>query len=85
MIVTLGRYSMARYFANESIGKIHGKAKKLDNVIYFPMYHPAAALHQGSLKKTIEADMLQIPYLLNEADTLTETKIEPEPQQLNLF
>ncbi|MEJ2738780.1 MAG: uracil-DNA glycosylase, partial [Dehalococcoidia bacterium] len=52
MIVTLGRYSMARYFANESIGKIHGRARKMDNVIYFPMYHPAAALHQGSLRKT---------------------------------
>ncbi|MEA3254006.1 MAG: uracil-DNA glycosylase, partial [Chloroflexota bacterium] len=49
MIVTLGRYSLARYFPQESIGKIHGKARRRDGVIYYPMYHPAAALHQGSL------------------------------------
>jgi uracil-DNA glycosylase family 4 len=85
MIVTLGRYSMARYFTNESIGKIHGKAKKMDGVIYFPMYHPAAALHQGSLRKTIEEDIKNIPSLLNEVETVAETKTEPEPQQLNLF
>jgi len=85
MIVTLGRYSMARYFPNESIGKIHGKARKHNNIIYFPMYHPAAALHQGSLKKTIEEDILNIPCLLSEVDTVTETNSEPESQQLNLF
>jgi uracil-DNA glycosylase len=85
MIVTLGRYSMARYFANESIGKIHGRAKKMDGVIYFPMYHPAAALHQGSLRKTITEDMKNIPRLLDEIETVAETTTEPEPQQLNLF
>jgi uracil-DNA glycosylase family 4 len=83
MIVTLGRYSMARYFPNESISKIHGKAKKHDNVIYFAMYHPAAALHQGNLRKVIEEDMLKIPQLL--AETERKTPVEPEDKQLNLF
>jgi uracil-DNA glycosylase family 4 len=83
MIVTLGRYSMARYFPNESISKIHGKAKKHDNVIYFAMYHPAAALHQGNLRKVIEEDMLKIPQLL--AQTERKTPVEPEDKQLNLF
>jgi uracil-DNA glycosylase family 4 len=83
IIVTLGRYSMARYFPNESIGKIHGKARKSDGILYYPMYHPAAALHQGSLRKVIETDMLKIPQLLLEIETVTES--EPEPQQLNLF
>jgi uracil-DNA glycosylase len=64
MIVTLGRYSLSRYFPNESIGKVHGKPRKLNGVIYYPMYHPAAALHQGSLRRTIEADMLKIPQIL---------------------
>jgi len=84
MIVTLGRYSMARYFPNESIGKIHGKAKKQDNTIYYAMYHPAAALHQGSLRKTIEADMLKIPQILKEADNVTPSD-DIEPRQLNLL
>jgi uracil-DNA glycosylase family 4 len=83
MIVTLGRYSMARYFPGKSISKIHGMAQKRDNVIYFAMYHPAAALHQQSLRQAIEADMLKIPKLLAEVKNIQETK--PEPQQLNMF
>ena len=83
MIVTLGRYSMAKYFSNQSISQVHGKARKQDNVVCYAMYHPAAALHQGSLRKTIEADMLKIPQILAQAEKITEA--ENEPQQLSLF
>jgi uracil-DNA glycosylase family 4 len=83
MIVTLGRYSMARYFPGKSISKIHGTAQKRDNIIYYAMYHPAAALHQQSLRQAIEADMLKIPALLDEAGKVQET--QPQPQQLNMF
>jgi len=83
MIVTLGRYSMAKYFLNQSISQVHGKARKQDNVIYYAMYHPAAALHQGSLRKIIEVDMLKIPQILAQAEKLQEA--ETEPQQLSLF
>ncbi len=83
MIVTLGRYSMAMFFPGKSIGKIHGTAQKRDNVIYYAMYHPAAALHQQSLRQTIETDMLKIPSLLAEAKDMTE--VESQPQQLRMF
>jgi len=83
MIVTLGRYSMAKFFPGKSISKIHGTAQKRDDIIYYAMYHPAAALHQQSLRQVIEADMLKIPSFLAEAATVQET--EPQPQQLNLF
>lgn len=83
MIVTLGRYSMAKFFPNQSISQIHGKAKKQGGIIYYAMYHPAAALHQGSLRKLIEADMLKIPGILAEAEKIAED--EPQPQQLSLF
>jgi len=83
MIVTLGRYSMARYFPNQSISKIHGTTKKEANIIYYAMYHPAAALHQGSLRQVIGNDMLKIPQILAQADNLTET--QPESKQLSLF
>jgi uracil-DNA glycosylase family 4 len=83
MIVTLGRYSLARYFPNESIGKIHGKPRKLEDVIYYPMYHPAAALHQGSLRQTIETDMLKIPQILAQGKDLPQAEVES--QQLSLF
>jgi len=83
MIVTLGRYSLARYFPQESIGKIHGKARRRDGVIYYPMYHPAAALHQGSLRQTIENDMARIPEILAQAEGVPQ--VQPEAQQLNMF
>ena len=83
MIVTLGRYSMAMSFPGKSIGKIHGTALKQDNIIYYAMYHPAAALHQQSLRQTIQADMLKIPSFLNQAETISETGKQLE--QLSMF
>ncbi len=83
MIVTLGRYSMAMFFPGKSISKIHGTAQKRDDVIYYAMYHPAAALHQQSLRQAIEADMLKIPPLLAQTESVKET--EQQPQQLNMF
>ena len=83
MIVTLGRYSMAMFFPGKSISKIHGMAQRQDNVIYYAMYHPAAALHQQSLRQTIEKDMLKIPSLLAQVEPVIEAK--QEPQQLTMF
>ena len=83
MIVTLGRYSMAMFFPGKSISKIHGTAQKRDNVIYYAMYHPAAGLHQQSLRRTIEEDMLKIPQLLAQSKDINEEK--QQPQQLSMF
>jgi uracil-DNA glycosylase family 4 len=83
MIIMLGRYSLVRYFPNESIGKIHGKPRKSGGVIYYPMYHPAAALHQGSLRRTIEQDMLKIPQILAQGKDLQEGTVGSK--QLSLF
>ncbi len=83
IIVTLGRHSMARFFPGKIISKIHGTAQKRDGVIYFAMYHPAAALHQGGLRKELEADMVKLKVFIDEiekpAPVLEKTK------QLNLF
>ena len=83
IIVTLGRYSMAMFFPGKIISKIHGTAQKRDNVIYYAMYHPAAALHQQSLRQTIEADMLKIPALVASLENVPEDKQAPE--QLSMF
>ena len=82
MIVTLGRFSLAKFFPGETIGKIHGKERNRDGVVYFPMYHPAAALHQQSLRQTIEGDMLKIPSILAQVNAVEE---ESNPQQLSMF
>jgi DNA polymerase len=84
MIITLGRFAMSMFFPGKSIGKIHGIPEQRDGIIYFPMYHPAAALHQGSLRRTIEADMLKIPTLLQEPVSQPPPAEEP-PHQLSLF
>jgi DNA polymerase len=83
VIVTLGRYSMAKYFPGETISKVHGRAKRIGGIIYFAMYHPAAALHQGNLRRVIEADILKLPAVLAEAGKMEEEK--DRPTQLNLF
>ncbi len=83
MIVTLGRYSMAMFFPGKSISKIHGTAQKQDSVIYYAMYHPAAALHQQSLRQVIEDDMRKIPKLLAQPESMAEAK--QQPQQLSMF
>ena len=83
MIVTLGRYSMAKFFPGKSISKIHGTAVRRDNAIYFAMYHPAAALHQQSLRQAIETDMKKIPTVLAESKSVPEA--EPGAQQLSMF
>jgi uracil-DNA glycosylase family 4 len=82
MIVTLGRYSMGMFFPGKSISRIHGTAQKREDVLYYAMYHPAAALHQASLRQEIEADMLKIPALLTQPETIKE---EEEPEQLAMF
>lgn len=83
VIVTLGRYSLAQFFPGDSIGKVRGTARKKEGRIYFAMYHPAAALHQQSLRRIIEEDMLKIPSLLAEAEEVAEA--EAKPQQLSMF
>jgi uracil-DNA glycosylase family 4 len=93
VIVTLGRFSMAKFFGNEKISAIHGRARKKDGYICIAMYHPAAGLHQASLKDVIRQDFKKIPLVVAEAErmaseqpkaTLAKPEDEP-PQQLSLF
>ena len=71
VIVTLGRFSMARFFPGAKISAIHGKAKLIDGRIVVAMYHPAAALHQQTLRQTVEEDFRRaIPAALAEARRL---------------
>jgi uracil-DNA glycosylase family 4 len=86
LVVTLGRFSMQRYFPGASISRIHGQAKRVGNVIYYPMFHPAAALHQPRWRSLVEEDMLRIPELLEKLEQLEEAQPEPpQAQQLSLF
>lgn len=85
LIVTLGRFSMARAFPNARISSIHGQPRKIGGVIYYPMYHPAAALHQPSLRRDVEEDMRRIPELLKQAAQIAEAQPPAEAEQLRLL
>jgi uracil-DNA glycosylase family 4 len=93
IIITLGRYSMGKFMPGAKISSVHGQMRKVGERYVIAMFHPAAALHQASLKPAILADFAKLPELLNEARkglgraAPTATKEEPkeEPKQLNLF
>ncbi|HLI52456.1 MAG TPA: uracil-DNA glycosylase [Thermomicrobiaceae bacterium] len=86
VVVTLGRFSMSRWFPNERISRIHGQPKRFGSLLVVPMYHPAAALHQGSLRATIEADMMKLPAILEEArQAVDEDDDKPKAEQMRMF
>lgn len=85
IVVTLGRFSMARAFPQARISRIHGQPRKINEIVYYPMYHPAAALHRPSLRPTVEEDMQRIPDLINQAEQLAESTPPPQAEQLQMF
>lgn len=85
VIVTLGRFSMYRYFPGASISKIHGQPKRVGNLLVVPMFHPAAALHQPKWRPVVEADFKKLPGFIVEAGNYGEEEPPPQAQQLSLF
>jgi len=91
VIVTLGRYSMARFLPKAKISLIHGQPMNISGRLVVPMYHPAAALHQRSLRPVIEDDFKRLPDIIQNAADVPEIN-EPddpdkkdEPKQLSMF
>lgn len=65
VVVTLGRHSLQRYLPGSRIGTVHGGLRRSYSGLHvFPMYHPAAALHQVSLRETLFHDMRGLPAAL---------------------
>lgn len=88
VIVTLGRFSMARWFPGERISRIHGQPKRDGKRLIVPMYHPAAALHQGALRGAIEEDFAKLPKFLAEVERAREAEAEragPASEQMSMF
>lgn len=67
MIVTLGRVSMGHFINNGKISIIHGRKFWSHGRMVIPMYHPAAALHQPSLRSVVKEDFAKLPAMLKEA------------------
>jgi DNA polymerase len=67
VIVTLGRYSMAKFLPNVRISEVHGQPAWVKGRLIVPMFHPAAALHQPSLKTSVERDFARLPEWIQQA------------------
>lgn len=94
VIVTLGRFSMAKFVSEAKISAIHGQMRRAGERFVVPMFHPAAALHQPQLKPAILGDFAKLPEQLAEARKALgkpqpllrgESKGEDKPRQLSLF
>src|SRR6185312_11084574 len=73
LVVTLGRHSLQTFQPGARIGGTHGTLRPsppetgAPNAMTYAMYHPAAALRQGSLKQTMLDDMCGLPEALLES------------------
>ena len=67
MIVTLGRFSLARFFPGESISRARGRVRLKDGRRIYPIMHPAAALYRQEMRNSIVEDFRRIPDLLAQA------------------
>lgn len=67
LIVFLGRHSLQHFFPGERISLVHGKILKKKTKIgnfFFALYHPAAALYNGSMREVLMADFKKLPKVL---------------------
>lgn len=68
LIVTLGRYSMAKFFPDKKISQIRGKVFRIRwygrTKFVLPLYHPAAALRNPTMKQAFESDFMKLPKIL---------------------
>ncbi len=53
-----------------SIGRVHGTSQRRGGILYVPLYHPAAAIHNPSLRRTIIEDMAKVAPMLQQAQRL---------------
>lgn len=85
LVVTLGRFSMAHFLPRARISDVHGQPQRVGPWVCYPVYHPAAALHQPSLRRAVEEDFRRIPEVLAKADRVVEYEPPPQAEQLRLF
>ena len=92
IIISLGRYSMGKFMPGAKISAVHGQMRRVGDRFVIAMFHPAAALHQASLKPAIMKDFAQLPKLLEQARSALaksapapSEELQEEPKQLSLF
>jgi DNA polymerase len=78
VVVTLGRHSMDYFLPGQKIGQVHGQAEriKLDDLklVVVPLYHPAAALYNGSLRTVLKEDFMKLKKIIEILEREKENK-----------
>lgn len=68
VVITLGRHSMEYFLPGAKIGEVHGQPHQVeidgDQFMIIPLYHPAAALYNGSLRQTLIDDFMRVPHII---------------------
>ena len=90
VIVTLGRYSTAKFFPDEPISKLRGTPANWNGIVVYPLYHPAAALRNSTIRAALERDFLKLPSLLEATPVSVPSPApappsEPQSSQLGLL
>ncbi len=83
LIVTLGRFSMARFLPGQSISRARGRLRPVGGRHIFPIMHPAAGLRRQEMRAAIEQDFAKVPGLLDvlrmQAEPGTPGQIREDP------
>ena len=83
LIVTLGRFSMSRFFPGQSISRVRGRLRPAAGRQILPIMHPAAGLRRQEMRAAIEEDFAKVPGLLDvlrmQAEPASATAIHEEP------
>ncbi len=78
LVVPLGRHSMNCFLPGLQISKVHGQPKRIRlqsgketplEIVILPLFHPAAALYNGSMRQTLIDDFAQIPAIMRQITT----------------
>lgn len=92
VIVTLGRFSMGKFIPGVFITHVHGKPQKINwkgkEILVVPMYHPAAGLRNGEIRRRTEDDFRKLPKILEEFEKELEQKKQkelPQEEQMELL
>jgi len=74
VVITLGRHSMEYFLPGVKIGEVHGQPKRIafgdHKIVIMPLFHPAAALYNGSLRQTLIDDFSKVPIVIEKLHDL---------------
>ncbi len=82
VIVPLGRHALGTFFTDLNITAAHGKPQVLNaTTAVFPIYHPAAALHNGGLRQSLFDDFAALRAFLDQREAAAaRAAAKPKPK-----